>query len=206
MNIIWRLAAYVAASVIPASANAAIVSIKFSGVMQSNSPQYVGEKFSGVFSYDPDQVLHNYNLGTPKNPVYPYIGDSLTTTPFGTTIGNMEFVKPTCLNGRCLYNIYLFNWDNTLDVIKFLVPETLDIKKSLGGISFQFTSYSSFTSPNGLGGATTVGAVQLFGTGVFSMQAPAVPEPSTWAMMLGGFGLIGAAVRYRRRKPVVAYA
>lgn len=27
----------------------------------------------------------------------------------------------------------------------------------------------------------------------------AVPEPSTWAMMIGGFGLMGASLRYRRR-------
>jgi hypothetical protein len=25
-----------------------------------------------------------------------------------------------------------------------------------------------------------------------------VPEPATWAMMLGGFGLLGGAVRRRR--------
>jgi hypothetical protein len=29
---------------------------------------------------------------------------------------------------------------------------------------------------------------------------PPVPEPSTWAMMLLGFGAIGAAVRYSRRR------
>ena len=28
----------------------------------------------------------------------------------------------------------------------------------------------------------------------------AVPEPTTWAMMLVGFGMVGAAARYRRRK------
>jgi len=28
---------------------------------------------------------------------------------------------------------------------------------------------------------------------------PAVPEPATWAMMIGGFGLIGIALRRRRR-------
>jgi hypothetical protein len=33
----------------------------------------------------------------------------------------------------------------------------------------------------------------------------AVPEPATWAMMIGGFGLIGAAMR-RRRKVSVTYA
>lgn len=33
---------------------------------------------------------------------------------------------------------------------------------------------------------------------------PAVPEPATWAMMLGGFGLLGAAVR-RRGKTAVTF-
>jgi hypothetical protein len=32
----------------------------------------------------------------------------------------------------------------------------------------------------------------------------AIPEPATWAMMIGGFGLIGGAVR--RRRTMVAYA
>jgi hypothetical protein len=30
---------------------------------------------------------------------------------------------------------------------------------------------------------------------------PAVPEPATWAMMLGGFGLLGATARRRSRTP-----
>ena len=34
----------------------------------------------------------------------------------------------------------------------------------------------------------------------------AVPEPATWAMMIGGFGAIGGAMRYRRRKIAVTYA
>ncbi|HVF95013.1 MAG TPA: PEPxxWA-CTERM sorting domain-containing protein [Sphingomonas sp.] len=36
--------------------------------------------------------------------------------------------------------------------------------------------------------------------------AAAVPEPATWAMMLLGFGMTGAAMRYRRRETKVAYA
>jgi hypothetical protein len=31
----------------------------------------------------------------------------------------------------------------------------------------------------------------------------AVPEPATWAMMLMGFGAIGCAMRFRRRRPLV---
>lgn len=34
----------------------------------------------------------------------------------------------------------------------------------------------------------------------------AVPEPATWAMMLVGFGLIGATVRRRKEKGILAFA
>jgi len=34
--------------------------------------------------------------------------------------------------------------------------------------------------------------------------ASAVPEPATWAMMIGGFAMIGGALRQRRTKAVVA--
>lgn len=35
--------------------------------------------------------------------------------------------------------------------------------------------------------------------------AAAVPEPASWAMMIGGFGIVGGSLR-RRRKPAVAFA
>ncbi len=34
----------------------------------------------------------------------------------------------------------------------------------------------------------------------------AVPEPGTWALMIAGFGLVGASMRYRRRKTTVRFA
>lgn len=36
-------------------------------------------------------------------------------------------------------------------------------------------------------------------------QVAGVPEPANWALMIGGFGLAGAALR-TRRKPIVRYA
>lgn len=39
----------------------------------------------------------------------------------------------------------------------------------------------------------------------FDTGAPAVPEPTTWAMLIGGFGMMGAALR-RREKVAVTYA
>jgi hypothetical protein len=35
-------------------------------------------------------------------------------------------------------------------------------------------------------------------SGTMTFSAAAVPEAATWAMMLGGFGMIGAAMRRRR--------
>ena len=59
----------------------------------------------------------------------------------------------------------------------------------------------SFTQ-TGMAGATS---------GSFSLASPpapipAVPEPAIWGMMLVGFGLIGGAMRYRRRSATVTFA
>lgn len=35
-------------------------------------------------------------------------------------------------------------------------------------------------------------------------STPAVPEPATWAMMIGGFGMVGGAMRSARRKQKVS--
>lgn len=41
---------------------------------------------------------------------------------------------------------------------------------------------------------------------ISSSVAGAVPEPASWAMMIVGFGLIGAGKRYRQRRTVLRYA
>lgn len=38
----------------------------------------------------------------------------------------------------------------------------------------------------------------FFGLALDNVAIISAPEPATWAMMLLGFGLIGAAMRYRR--------
>ena len=55
---------------------------------------------------------------------------------------------------------------------------------------------------NGGGGISTLGNASS------SLVSGAVPEPATWAMMLLGFGFVGAAMRSARRrlKGVVSYA
>jgi hypothetical protein len=58
---------------------------------------------------------------------------------------------------------------------------------------------------------TTTGSLHFVnGSGVFSgtldgtLDAPAIPEPATWALMICGFGLAGAALRRRPKALAVA--
>lgn len=51
---------------------------------------------------------------------------------------------------------------------------------------------------------TVIWGTQTFARFALSSASGAVPEPSTWAMMLIGFGAVGGAMRYRRRQKVAA--
>lgn len=85
----------------------------------------------------------------------------------------------------------------------------------LNGIAFVGIHYGN--GNGGPGNSTTfykINAVNLDVIGLnlnasstatlFAVQAPAVPEPATWAMMIAGFGLVGGAMR--RRRTGVAFA
>ena len=54
------------------------------------------------------------------------------------------------------------------------------------------------------GGFLGLGKTGATITGSFDLVSNAVPEPATWAMMITGFGLAGAAVRRRRALGVAA--
>lgn len=93
---------------------------------------------------------------------------------------------------------------------------TIDFGESLSGITYIAVHYGAGRPGPAPGnnvtafyridlGTTSVESLQLqFGAssnailyGTSSPTAP-IPEPATWAMMLGGFGLLGATLRRRR--------
>ena len=86
----------------------------------------------------------------------------------------------------------------------------LDITGTSLGFT-QFTGPALFTGPASSpvfapGTFSLVNFVFGPATLTISQVAVAVPEPSSWAMMLIGFGMLGAAARYRRRKTAISYA
>ena len=86
---------------------------------------------------------------------------------------------------------------------------------------YEFTNFTNATSFGDFAGLAANGTWSLYvldtfagdeGTiaGGFSLtlvtDAGVVPEPATWAMMIGGFGAAGAAMRRRRHAVKVSYA
>ena len=69
-------------------------------------------------------------------------------------------------------------------------------KRILGG-SFSFDSLGHYTEFFGSGIITSATATVVDGDGMDSFDAQAVPEPASWALIVGGFALVGTAVRYR---------
>jgi hypothetical protein len=94
-------------------------------------------------------------------------------------------------------NIQFFFLDQTT---LFLSGPSVETNGVLATPSYNF--FMSYLSPNG----QPFSAAGLATVSITRVESP-VPEPATWAMMIGGFGLIGGALRRRRAAtPALALA
>jgi len=127
-----------------------------------------------------------YN-GTPVSPVNSFIAANTISAKFWAT-GSL----PDAFN----------NYDRTLSDWTTLVPNLRVTALSTGIGSGWNGSFEGAVDQITFGVAGR-------GTTTFNFEAgavAAVPETSTWLMMLVGFGMIGTTARYRRRTTKIAYA
>jgi len=80
-----------------------------------------------------------------------------------------------------------------------------NFKLDTGGIGYNsapgfFSAYSAFVQDHSSAGDSSTRDF------AFRNIEGAVPEPSTWAMMIGGFGMVGGSMRYRRFKTSISFA
>ena len=122
------------------------------------------------------------------------INFNAATTAFGFDWFNTDFSDSYSINtpGGTIFNT---------------PPFTLASNSATSGF-FGLISATPFTSivitNNETGGYMSTEGMDNFVTNGVGSVNPGVPEPATWAMMIGGFGAIGASMR--RRKVSVRFA
>jgi hypothetical protein len=127
-------------------------------------------------------------------------GAGATATAFSSSLGlgagehNIPLSLTTGCNGGAI---------TILPGQSFVILSTVQAISNQGGFLDASHTFSALFDPNGTVFSDTGQAV---GATFLSRSLTAVPEPASWAMMIGGFGAIGGAARYRRRKANPTFA
>ena len=145
-----------------------------------------------------------------------------TNTSVSVTSLNNELLSSSDANGQARFSTS----DGSLDTARFFLTNggsftqaefnlfnatqgTTSVQISVNGgaaQTFSLTNGQNFFGINATGGdVITSVTFDTNGTGVADLRqvrlggVAAIPEPATWAMMLGGFGMLGLSMRRRRR-------
>lgn len=151
----------------------------------------------------------------------PNLGDFLNPNDESVSLGILDnaitrvllagegYTPGTTADSDPFYNL-LLSFDTGQTLTGTYTPTT---NIFLGGSSIisggQTYSLVEFSFRRDLGDAVQPNVATFGGDGNdyggnFRVDSGAVPEPATWALMLGGFGLVGASMRRRSRTAVAA--
>ena len=195
----WVFAAAAAVGV-AGSANAAVVTLQSIDMNGAND-----NRFNYQATLGPDEGLRSGD----RIVIFDFAGyiDGSIFTPNANFVGTAELVSadpvtPGFTDDAALTNLVFTYVGPNFRFPGGPLPQTdingLGARSTLSGTTVDaFFSRTVKNNPVGrIGGAGT----PIFTLGQVSTPAvSAVPEPAAWAMMLGGFGLLGGAMRRRTR-------
>jgi hypothetical protein len=200
----WVFAA-AAAIGLAGSANAAVITLDTVSANGANNFTFTYESTLG-----PDEGLRSGDRFVIFD-FAGYIGGSISSAS-PNLVASVEFASPTAIvtpgftDDAAVANLVFTyvgpDFRNTGGPFEPFNFEGLSARSTFGGRAVDaFFTRTTKNNPNGApGGANTpvftLGSATVPGTGNFP---DAIPEPATWAMMLGGFGLLGASMRRRNR-------
>lgn len=157
-----------------------------------NSGELIDTKNGKAFIDPNDGFLGGFSFFLTDPTLY-FTGFDLDLQKFSTGI---NYVTVTAFYGDNL----TFSKDFDLASIK---GNKLGIEGIADGGDYFTRIALSFVGSGKNVGVEQVKAINIGGVGTIT-TVPAVPEPATWAMLIAGFGLVGAAMRRRDRTAVVA--
>ncbi len=199
---ILKLALFVsAACVMPSAANAALIGSLGGGSGPFLSLSSAGLN-NGAVATLTGGTVYNQDRPFADIPAGAVFGNNfLAAGPTAGTPATLSFTSPV------QYLSFLWGSPDTYNALT-LTTNVRTYDFNVGSLNFastsgdqSFSQYVQFAASAG----ETIRSVSFanlpdrdaFETANFSITA--VPEPATWAMMLVGFGMVGAASRYRRR-------
>ncbi|MDO6415786.1 PEPxxWA-CTERM sorting domain-containing protein [Sphingomonas sp. BIUV-7] len=187
MKTIIRIAALFGAGLVASNANATL--LDFTYTTGFGTP--VSANFQ-IDIADTANVLGGYTVQSVAGTVN---GQAVALTPYTQTF-------PVSSVGNYVFNdtIYKVGSSYFLSVSGMLV-QTASAYYNFGEGGFADYAVRS-TTPSSIARAS-IGSYTLH-LAATPVAPAAVPEPASWAMMVGGFGLLGAALRSNRRRGTAA--
>lgn len=142
-----------------------------------------------IQSIDSGSLAFTYTGTTPLvvgSDIYTTGANLLTATYtqgiiFGTASGSAGSAIASTPNGTVVY---------TSDFLDFTASSAKDFALALTAI----TPLLNRVNPD-----SSIASFSGVAAGVFSNEAPPIPEPSVWAMLIAGYAMVGASLRQRVR-------
>jgi hypothetical protein len=195
----WVLAA-TAAIGLAGSAQAGVTTLQ--GIA-TNGPGDFTWTYQGTLG--PDEGLRAGN----KLIIYDFAGyiDGSISSPYPTVTSTVEFTSPGGIvtpgftdDPNIVNLVFTYVGPDFRNSGGPFVPfdfNGLSARSTFNGMTDDaFFGLSTKNNPDGVPGGSNT---PVYSLGSITVPFAAVPEPASWAMMIGGFGLIGAASRRGRR-------
>jgi hypothetical protein len=153
------------------------------------------------------------NFGASPGPNGTFAGAFFNTgLAAGTFTDTFTFTLPTSGlgSGTVTTSTTVVGSPTDVDFTSVFINGTSATITRLGAGAFEVAFANMVPITAGILNTLTVNGVSrgggAYGGQLSFIPTAAIPEPATWAMMLVGFGMVGAATRYRRRSSKVVYA
>jgi hypothetical protein len=170
-------------------------------VVTFDVPAAAGYSFSGNLQTSP--------IHLPGHAAEP-VGD---TSKFGFVSTEFNPATATLSTPKLMSISFYWGSIDTYNTVDILGPGGVTLLSICGGLIPPANGDQTAAGTNrrvnfAAGAGETITGLRFGSTGVAfefdNFAAAAVPEPAAWAMMIGGFGLVGAAARGRRNGVVTA--